>query len=285
MATQQHGVVSARQLRGLGFSENLITTEAQRGRFRRVHRGVYAVGHVALTWEGHCMAAVLANPRTVASHWSAGWLWGLLRSQPSGRFHLTAARRRHRRPEFHLHASALLAEDLTRVDRIPVTSVARTVLDLAALDPGRTPKDLKRCEDLKLLDLGEFEALLARTDGHKGHSTLARAVALYEPDLAVTRSELERRFRAMVREAGLSEPAMNHVVGGYELDCWWEDARLAVELDTFGTHGSRLSFEEDRKRQRVLGLLGIRLERVTDRQLDREPEEILRMVASYSAPS
>jgi very-short-patch-repair endonuclease len=73
---------------------------------------------------------------------------------------------------------------------------------------------------------------------------------------------------------------MNYVVAGYELDCWWEEARLAVELDTFGTHGSRLSFEEDRKRQRVLGLLGITVERVTDRQLAREPEEVLRMVAA-----
>lgn len=285
LATQQHGVVSARQLRGLGFSENLITIEAQRGRLRRIHRGVYAVGHEALTWEGHCMAAVLANSRTVASHWSAGWLWGLLRSSPSGRFHLTAQRRRRRRREFNLHAAVLLTEDVTECEGIPVTSVARTVLDLAALDPKRTAKDLKRCEELALLDLREFEALLARTAGHKGHSALARAVELYKPDPSVTRSDVERDFRKLVRDAGLPEPAMNYVVGGYELDCWWEEARLAVELDTYGTHGSRLSFEEDRKRQRVLGLLGIRLERVTDRQLTREPEEILRMVASYSAPS
>jgi very-short-patch-repair endonuclease len=289
LATRQHGVVSTRQLRELGFSENVITEEAKRGRLRRVHRGVYAVGHESLTWEGHCMAAVLANPRTVASHWTAGCLWGLLRSSPSGRFHLTAARRRHRRPEFHLHASALLKEDLARVEGIPVTSLARTVLDLAALDPKRTEKDLRRADDANQLDLREFHGLLDRTAGHPGHATLARAVDLYRPDPAVTRSGLERRFRRLVRKAGLPEPAMNYVVGGYELDCWWEEARLAVELDTFGTHGSRLSFEEDRKRQRVLGLLGVRLERVTDRQLAEEPDEVLRAVAAllagYSAPS
>ncbi len=61
---------------------------------------------------------------------------------------------------------------------------------------------------------------------------------------------------------------MNFVVAGYELDCYWPEHLLAVELDTYGTHGSRLSFEEDRKRQRELGELGITLERVTDRQLD-----------------
>jgi very-short-patch-repair endonuclease len=116
---------------------------------------------------------------------------------------------------------------------------------------------------------------------------LAEAVELYRPDPSVTRSGLERRFRELVREAGLPAPAMNYVVAGYELDCWWEEASLAVEIDTFGTHGSRLSFEEDRKRQRVLGMLGIRLERVTDRQLASEPDEVLRAVEAllYSAPS
>lgn len=290
LATDQHGVVSTRQLEALGFSDAVITAELRLGRLRRLHRRVYAVGHEALTWEGWCVAAVAANAPCVASHWSAAWAWGLTRSRPSGKFHVTATTRRHRKREFHVHFAALAEEDMTECDGIPVTSPARTVLDLAALDPERTPKDLRRCEELKLLDLREFEALLARTAGHKGHATLAEAVRLYKPDPAVTRSDVERDFRKLVREAGLPAPAMNYVVAGYELDCWWEEARLAVEVDTYGTHGSRLSFEEDRKRQRKLGLLGIRLERVTDRQLAAEPDEVLRAVAallgaSYSAPS
>jgi very-short-patch-repair endonuclease len=281
LATRQHGVVSTQQLRALGFSENLITEEAKRGRLQRIHRAVYAVGHEALDWEGHCMAAVLANSRTVASHWSAGWLWGLQRTRPSGRFHLTAARPRRRRPEFNLHAGTPLRDDLTRLDGIPVTSVARTALDLAALDPSGTSARLKRLEDGEhRLDLREFEALLARAKGHKGWSALAEAVDLYRPDPTVTRSGLERRFRALIRRAGLPRPSMNFVVGGYELDCYWPEHLLAVELDTYGTHGSRLSFEEDRKRARKLGLLGITLERVTDRQLDREADEVLRAVAA-----
>lgn len=287
LATRQHGVVSTRQLAALGFSDAVITAELRLGRLRRLHRRVYAVGHEALSWQGWCVAAVAANAPCVASHWSAAWAWGLTRSRPSGKFHVTATTRRHGRKDFHVHYAALAEEDMTECDRIPVTSLARTALDLAALDPGRTEKDLRRCDDLELLDLREFEALLARTAGHKGHATLARAVELYRPDPSVTRSGLERRFRKLVREAGLPEPAMNYVVGGYELDCWWEEARLAVELDTYGTHGSRLSFEEDRKRQRVLGMLGVRLERVTDRQLVSEPDEVLRAVKAllYSAPS
>jgi very-short-patch-repair endonuclease len=182
-----------------------------------------------------------------------------------------------------VHFAVLADEDTTELDGIPVTSAARTALDLAALDPTRTDKDLRRLDDLKLLDLREFEALLDRTAGHKGHTTLAAAVRLYRPDPSVTRSGPERRFREMVRRAGLPAPAMNYVVGGYELDCWWEEARLAVEIDTFGTHGSRLSFEEDRKRQRKLGQLGIAVERVTDRQLASEPEEVLAAVAALLA--
>src|SRR5262245_66609444 len=85
LATRQHGVVSTRQLRALGYRENLIYAEAApgRGRLRRVHRGAYAVGHEALTWNGWCMAAVLACTPAGARHWSAGWVWGLPDSGPA----------------------------------------------------------------------------------------------------------------------------------------------------------------------------------------------------------
>jgi very-short-patch-repair endonuclease len=278
--------VSSRQLAELGYDRDLVLAEAKRGRLRPLHRRVYAVGHEALTWEGWCVAAVAANAPCVASHWSAGWIWGLTRSRPSGKFHVTATTRRHRKLEFHVHFAELTDEDTSSVQGIPVTSVARTALDLAALDPGGTSRRLKRLEDGEhRLDLRQFEALLARSKGHKGWAALAEAVDLYRPDPTVTRSDVERRFRALIRRSGLPRPSTNFVVAGYELDCYWPEHLLAVELDTYGTHGSRLSFEEDRKRQRKLGELGITVERVTDRQLDLEPEDILRALAarlSYS---
>jgi very-short-patch-repair endonuclease len=280
-ATRQHGVVSSRQLQRLGYDRDLVLAETKRGRLRRLHRRVYAVGHEALTWEGWCVAAVAANAPCVASHWSAGWIWGLTRSRPSGKFHVTATTRRHRREGFHVHFAELTDQDTSSVQGVPVTSVARTSLDLAALDPSGTSARLRRLEDGEhRLDLREFEALLARAKGHKGWAALARAVDLYRPDPTVTRSGLERRFRALLRRSDLPQPSMNFVVAGYELDAYWPDHHLAVELDTYGTHGSRLSFEEDRKRQRVLGMLGITLERVTDRQLDSEADEVLRAVAA-----
>jgi predicted transcriptional regulator of viral defense system len=281
LATRQHGVVSVRQLERLGYTRSSAAKAAGVGRLQRLHRGVYAVGHEALTWEGWCVAAVAANAPCVASHWSAGCIWGLTRSRPTGKFHITATTRRHRKEEFHVHFAELTDEDTSSVQGIPVTSVARTVLDLAALNPGGTSARLKRLEDGEhRLDLREFEALLARAKGHKGWAALTRAVDLYRLDPTVTRSGLERRFRALIRRSGLPRPSMNFVVGGYELDCYWPEHLLAVELDTYGTHGSRLSFEEDRKRARVLGMLGITLERVTDRQLDSEADEVLRAVAA-----
>lgn len=290
MATRQHGVVSIRQLESLGFTPAAVRREVAASRLHRLHRGVYAVGHERLTWHGYCLAAVLANsPAAVASHFSAGWLWGLLLNRPSGRFHVTSPNRRHPKPEFVMHHTSLADDDQALVEMIPVTSLARTQLDLAAkVSVERVCRFLARSEADETLDLRALESVLDRCGHHPGRGTLRTALDVYTPDLTTTRSSVERRFRDLAVKAGLPPPSMNYVIGGYELDAYWPDHRLAVELDTYGTHGSRLSFEEDRKRQRELGLLGITVERVTDRQLDEEPDDILQALAarlSYSAPA
>jgi very-short-patch-repair endonuclease len=208
---------------------------------------------------------------------------GLLASEPTGAFHLTARTSRHRRADFVVHSAALGEEDVAAVEEhpaIPVTSLERTHLDLAAIEPKRLPGFLERCEELHLFDLRRFESLLARTAGHPGHRALSKELRIYRPDPAVLRSKLERRFRALLRDASLPLPSHNVFVGRYELDCYWERERYCVELDTFGTHGSRRSFEEDRKRQRELRQLGIEVERVTDLQLEREAEAVLAAVAA-----
>jgi very-short-patch-repair endonuclease len=280
LAAAQHGVVAARQLRRLGYSENLISAEARRGRLQRVHRGVYAVGHTDLSWEGRCMAAVLACAPAVASHWTAAWFLGLALYRPSS-FDLTAPTRRgHRRREFFVHYAPLAAEDVTDAGGIPITSLERTHLDIAARWPGSVPALLERSEESKRFDLRRFESLLARTSGHSGHGPLTKALRVYRPELAVLRSNLERDFRTLLRATSLPLPSHNVFVGRYELDCYWERERFCVELDTYGTHGSRRSFEADRKRQRELRRLGIEVERVTDLQLEHEPEEVLAAVAA-----
>ncbi|HEX3360891.1 MAG TPA: type IV toxin-antitoxin system AbiEi family antitoxin domain-containing protein, partial [Solirubrobacterales bacterium] len=283
LAERQHGVVTKRQLEALGFVRSTIPLWANEGRLHRVHRGVYAVGHMAISWEGRCLAAVLARPGAVASHKTAAWIYGLLRSRP-GTIHLTAPTRQRAKRDFVVHFARLVPEDVRTMNGIPVTSPARTVLDLA---PDESLRDLgrllRRADDNELLDRRRFEALLSRAGGHPGRGKLAAALRAYKPEQAVLRSDLEKRFRDLVLAAGLLRPQTNVVVEGYELDAYWEAEGFAVELDVYATHGSPTSFEEDRKREDDLLLAGIELIRVTDVRLDREPRETIAHVAAHLA--
>jgi hypothetical protein len=291
LATRQHGIVSARQLLRLGFSRQLLVAEADRGRLLPLHQGVYAVGHRRLSWHSRCWAGVLgaeANETdevvwpAVASHGSAAYLWGLYRYAPE-RIDVTAPIRRRAKREFVVHFSSILApEDREEREGIPVTSVARTLLDLAIrARPDQLERLLERAEELGLLDLYEVEDVLDRSGGHRGRGRLRRAIALYQPDPTFTRSRFEKRFRRLVIGAGIPAPSMNFNEHGYELDAYWPDLRFAVELDLFETHGTRAAFERDRLRQEELKLLGIETIRVTKPRLDAEPEAVLRNLATF----
>ncbi|HEX3734908.1 MAG TPA: type IV toxin-antitoxin system AbiEi family antitoxin domain-containing protein [Solirubrobacterales bacterium] len=280
LATAQHGVVSTRQLKALGYGRNSASKANRVGRLRRVHRGVYAVGHERLTWHGHCMAAVLACPQSLASHFSAAWLWGLLRGQP-GTIHVTVpAPRRAKRP-FAVHFADLPARDRAEREGIPVTGLARTILDLAAvLSITRLEWVLERAEERQLFDLVALEEILGRASHHPGAGKLRRALAIYREDPAFVRSRLEGRFLELVKAAGLPRPSMNFNVAGFELDAYWERERFAVELDVYETHGTRAAFERDRLRQEDLKLFGVEMIRVTGPRLKREPRAAIERVAA-----
>jgi hypothetical protein len=165
------------------------------------------------------------------------------------------------------------------IERIPVTAVPRTALDLAAtLRPEPLMRLLERAEELRLFDLHDFEDLLARTAGHAGAGRLRRALELYRP-APFTRAGTERRFLELAAEAGLPRPATGFGEEGYELDVYWREERFAVELDTYETHGSHRAFESDRLRQENLKLVGIEMIRVTGHRLDREPRQVIQRVA------
>jgi hypothetical protein len=239
------------------------------------------------------MAAVLASQPAVASHETAGWLWGLLRTRPG--IHLTAPTRRRAKPRsdpegrattrssrlaHKVHFARLLRRDLARQEDIPVTSLARTLLDLAAvLSAYRLERAIERAEELGLLDLTPIEELLARAGKHPGSGRLRRALALYRPDPAVIRSGVERRFRELAQDAGLPAPAMNFNVAGFEVDAYWASHRFAVELDVYETHGTRAAFERDRLRQEELKLAGVEMVRITGARLEREPEATMARLA------
>jgi hypothetical protein len=271
------------QLVNLGHSVDAILEWAEVGRLHRIHRGVYAVGHRRLTWHSHCWAAVLAAEpdegaawRVVASHFSAAYLWGLLRYRPDV-MHVTAPTRRRAKRRFVVHFSSILAEEDRGVRQgHPVTSVPRTLMDLAIrARPDQIDGYLERAEERELLDVRPIEDLLARAGGHRGRGPLSRALAIYRPDPTFTRSKFERRFRHFVKAAGLPAPSMNFNAAGFELDAYWPELRFGVELDLYETHGSRAAFERDRRRQEELKLVGIETIRITAPRLKREPRQVI----------
>jgi very-short-patch-repair endonuclease len=266
-----------RQLTGPpGYSRAAVHRAVKAGRLHQVYRGVFAVGHMKLSLHAQCLAAVLASgPNALLSHVSAAWLWGLTKTSPLPAS-VTAPGYRKPRPPLRLHETRpLAAEDRALRDGIPVTSLPRTLLDLAATVRFEwLERMVERSEDLELFDLRAVEELLARTVGHHGHRRLRRAIALYKPS-SFTRSTLERRFLELCLEAGLPQPRTNFVAYGLELDCYWPEFRFAVELDLFETHGTRAAFERDRKRQEDLLLVGVATSRVTGPRLEREPEEVI----------
>jgi hypothetical protein len=173
----------------------------------------------------------------------------------------------------------IAADDRALREGIPVTSLPRTLLDLAATVRFEwLEKMIERSEDLELFDLRAVEDLLYRTVGHHGHGRLRKAIALYKPS-SFTRSRLEKRFLELCLGVGLPQPRTNFVARGFELDCYWPEFRFAVELDVFETHGTRAAFERDRKRQEDLLLHGIAMTRVTGPRVEGEPQEVIRRVA------
>lgn len=227
------------------------------------------------------MAAVLANRPALASHTAAGWLWDITRFQPE-KIHLTVPTKRHQKRAFAIHFAALHPADLSVVNGIPVTGFARTKLDLAAtLHPAQFERVLERSEELRLFDLNPLVDVLARYPFHPGAEKLRTKLAVFQTDLAVTRSNLEKRFLAHVRRTALEVPATNFVVAGFELDAYWERERFAVELDVYETHGTHMAFERDRIRGEELLAIGIEMVRITGPRLEREPEEVMRRLGQH----
>ena len=270
LATEQGGAVSRAQLRGLGFSAREVDYRVQRSRLHRVHRGVYAVGHRTLTPHGRLVAAVLAcGPGAVVSHRSAADLHGLL-SSSSARHEVTTAT--HRRPPgVRTHRCVLRDEDVTTVDGVPVTTVARTLLDLAGAVPGRLlERAIDQAEVLRVLDLRAVDAVLARGHG-RSTATLRNALAHHRPGAARTQSPLEDRLLALVRRERLPPPLVNTRVAGLRVDLHWPAQRLVVEADGAAFHHTRAGFEQDRLRDAALQIAGHRVLRVTHAELHRDP--------------
>ncbi len=274
LADRQHGVVATWQLIALGLTHDEIRYRARIGRLHRIHRGVYAVGYRTLTPKGHRMAAVLAyGPDAVLSHRSAAAHWGIGRA--SWKFDITAPGKPQSRKRIRAHRAALDPEDITVHDGIPVTSVARTILDLAALlRPDALTYVVEEADRRERLDLEALERAIARRPRAAGIRRLNAVLAAYRGP-ADTRSNLERSFRRLIDKAGLPEPQYNVVVAGLPVDVYWPQWRLVVELDSRRYHANPRAFETDRIRDATLQKQDIRVLRVTDERMDHEPASVL----------
>jgi very-short-patch-repair endonuclease len=277
LATRQHGVVGRSQLVALGLSLDAIDHRVEQRRLLRLHRGVYAVGHRRLARGGAWMAAVLAAGQgAVLSHRSAGALWGV-REWRGQDVEVTVPRRRRKRAGLVVHEAQLPADETTTHDGIPVTTPARTLLDLAALlDEHALARAAERAEALRLTSPTSLADLVARYPRRPGTPNVRRLLDQHRIVPTTTRSALERRFLTLLDAENLPRPLVNQRHDHVEPDFRWTDHRLIVEVDGFETHGTRQAFERDRARDRRLLAEGWRVARITQRQLDDHPKRLAR---------
>jgi very-short-patch-repair endonuclease len=289
LAERQYGVVTYRQLRELGLSNGHIHRASKASRLRRVHRGVYAVGHKRLSPHGLSLAAVLAcGTRAVLSHRSAAWIWGFLPKFPSEP-EVTVPSRGHLRRGIRIYrAPATLDRECTSLEGLPVTSAPRTLLDLAgAVSTRDRASAVDRARRTGRLDLAELDAILARRSRTPEARLLRQTLSLYrKPVFDRARSEL--LFLDAIEQEGLPPPKINCWVEQWEIDAYWETERFAVEIDGWQTHGTRLAFEDDRLRQEEMKLAGIDCIRVSARRIETEPAQVarnLRLLLSSRHPT
>ncbi len=211
LAERQHGVVALWQLEALGLSASAVHKRAAGGRLHRVHRGVYAVGRPGLSANGRRLAAVLTYGRdAVLSHRSAAGLWGLRRDNRSGTDVSLPRRSVRARPGIDIHGTGTLtAADVTVVDGIPVTTVARTLVDLGDATSRRAVETaVEQAEVLRLFDLQAIEQAIARARNRRGPALLSSLLE-GQRGQTLTESNLEEAFLAIVRRAGLPDPETN----------------------------------------------------------------------------
>jgi very-short-patch-repair endonuclease len=254
IATPQHGVVSRQPLLAVGISKGGIDRRVHAGRLHRLHRGVYAVGHAADSWQRRWMAAVLAcGDEAALSHLSAAALWKLLRPEGGAVEVSTSSqngRTKRRGIRLHRCSSLLLDGTTTRRFNIPVTTPARTIDDLRHVVPPRLWRRAVRQAELAGFALGpEVE-----TDG--------------------TRSDLELDFLRICRRAGLPRPEVNVKVGRWTVDFLWRAERLAVETDSYRYHRGRIAFQDDHARELDLHARGFEMRRFDELQIEEQPDRV-----------
>jgi very-short-patch-repair endonuclease len=284
IAESQGGVISIDQLRGCGVSEDAIRARVALGQMHRVHRGVYALGHRALSPEGRCMAAILAlggGPRgggSVLDHWraavshrSALSLWNLLPANKAPCDVIVAGNAgRARRGGIRVHRSLSLAPgDVTLHRGIPVTTPVRTIADLREAISTHRRGAISARELRKAIRQANVLGLPIGTDDAQVR----------------TRSDLEGAFLRLCRRRRLPPPEVNVRIGPYLVDFLWRERLFVVETDSYLYHRGEMAFQDDHARDLDLMGRGFEVLRISELQLDEEPARVAEVLAGRLTPA
>jgi hypothetical protein len=282
LAVAQNGVVTRGQLEELGLDDQAIAKRVARSRLHRINQRVYSLTPRVMTERGRFMAAVLAcGPEAVLSHRAAAYLWQLVDTWEEP-IDVTAPNRRGRSPTgVAAHRDGSLQPiDKTSLHGIRCTSVARTLLDFAGVEPEwKVRKAVAEAEVLRILDRTRLQGLLKRSRRRRGVARLRLILDTIHPQTKRTRSELERLFLEMCVRAKVPQPEVNVWLPApdgkrYQADFLWRDARRIIEADSRRFHDTDSSFLSDRKRQQQLELAGWRVSRCTWEEVEQEPRRL-----------
>jgi very-short-patch-repair endonuclease len=272
-ASAAHGVVTRAELLRVGVSADEIRWRLRTGALLREHRGIYRVGHRAPSTDARYLAAVLAGGEgALLRGRAAAYLWQVVRGRAPAPELITRTERRIEGVTTR-RCRLLDARDATSVRGIPVTTVPRTLVDIAATLP--IDALARACHEAGVryrTTPAAVEAVLARRPTSPGAKRLRQVI---HGDVHVTLSKLEARFLELLRQEGLPLPVTNRPAGGRRVDCRWPEHRLTVELDGYRFHNSRYSWEQDRRREREARARGDEFRRYSYGDVTEHPSSML----------
>lgn len=279
LAERQYGVVAHGQLLAAGMGEGLIQRRISNEALIPIHRGVYALGHRVLSRRARWLAAVIASgPGAVLSHGSAAELWDVRHG--GWRPEVTRRSGGSLREGIIVHQTRMLEDaEIAERDGIPVTSIERTLLDVAVrLDDKQVERALVAADRTGKLRWHEMDRLIARTPRRPGVPRLRRAILAVDPAAVHAMSPLEVDFLALCKRGALPPPQVNVRVEGILVDFLWPLERVIVETDGYAYHADRPAFERDHVRTARLEARGYAVHRATYRMLTDEPEPFIELV-------
>jgi very-short-patch-repair endonuclease len=286
LAGRQHGRVARRQLSALGLSGSAIDRRIRAKRLLPVHNGVFAVGHNIRSPQAAWMAAVLAGGAgAVLSHRAAAAHWGIV-PVGAGSVDVTTPRGQQPQRGIRFHRSRLPADEVTTRAGIPITTVPRTLFDMApSLGVSRLERAINEAEVKRLWDELSLVDLLSRYPRRSGSRNVRAALEKRWAGAALSKSDLEALFLTFAERGNLPRPETNVFIEGCEVDCVWREQRLVIEVDGWETHKTRAAFERDREKSRILQAAGWRCVPVTYLQLRHASSEVARDVRRLIGPA